>query len=250
MKRVFFDAEFYSYRHCSAAVELQDWGNGDWVDVFRHREAMANLRQQVLPLMARFQRPEYLFVFVRGQGRNFRKDLLPEYKANRKKRRPPGNYTKFLGEMNTMARQLGADVWRHPRIEADDVIGLHLREGDVVISGDKDMKTLAGIHLTGDGDLEIISNFTANRTLYQQILTGDAADGYKGCPKIGEVAARKALAEVNTERSMWEKVLECYLKAGLSEQDAITQARCARILRTGEYDFKAQVPLLWTPPVT
>ena len=86
-------------------------------------------------------------VFCRGQGENFRKKLLPEYKANRKKRRPPGNYTKFLAEANSMARQLGCDVWRHPGIEGDDIIGLYLQEGDVVVSGDKDMHTLAGAHL-------------------------------------------------------------------------------------------------------
>ena len=250
MKRVFFDLEFYAYRHCSAAVECMDWGDGDWCDVFRHGEAMANLRQQVIALLAKFPRPEYLVVFCRGQGENFRKKLLPEYKANRKKRRPPGNYTKFLAEANTMARQLGCDVWRHPGIEGDDIIGLYLREGDVVVSGDKDMRTLAGAHLLPDGTVEIVSEFQANRKLYEQILTGDTSDGYKGCPKYGEVAARKALADCHTEQAMWEKVLGCYLKSGLDVEFALAQARCARILRAGEYDLKAQTPVLWNPPVT
>ena len=149
-----------------------------------------------------------------------------------------------------MGRQLGCDVWRHPGIEGDDIIGLYLQEGDVVVSGDKDMRTLAGAHLLPDGTIEMVSEFQANRKLYEQILTGGTSDGYKGCPKYGEVAARKALAECHTEQAMWEKVLECYLKSGLDEEFALAQARCARILRTDEYDIKKQVPLLWNPPVT
>ena len=80
-----------------------------------------------------------------------------------------------------MARQLGCDVWRHPGIEGDDIIGLYLQEGDVVVSGDKDMRTLAGAHLLPDGTIEMVSEFQANRKLYEQILTGDTSDGYKGC---------------------------------------------------------------------
>jgi hypothetical protein len=34
-----------------------------------------------------------------------------------------------------------------------------------------------------------------------------------------------------------------------AERYAITQARCARILRAGEYDLTAGAPLLWEPPV-
>ena len=101
-----------------------------------------------------------------------------------------------------------------------------------------------------DGTIEMVSEFQANRKLYEQILTGDTSDGYKGCPKYGEVAARKALADCHTEQAMWEKVLECYLKSGLDVEFALAQARCARILRAGEYDLKAQTPVLWNPPVT
>ena len=48
MKRVFFDLGFYAYRHCSAAVECMDWGDGDWCDVFRHGEAMQTCASRCL----------------------------------------------------------------------------------------------------------------------------------------------------------------------------------------------------------
>jgi DNA polymerase I len=37
------------------------------------------------------------------------------------------------------------------------------------------------------------------------------------------------------------------VKEGLTEDDALLQARLARILRADEYDFKAKRPILWEP---
>ena len=248
MKKVLFDAEFYAYRHCMAAVEDQRWGEEDWVQVFRHGEALNNMRAQLVGLIEKF--PEHKLILCRGKGRNFRKDVYADYKANRRNRRPPGGYSEFLGRMNTMAVHLGAEVWRLEGVEGDDIIGLFLEKDDVVVSGDKDMRTLAGGHLNPDGKITHVTEGEANRALYEQILVGDQADGYKGCPKVGEVAARKLLAQCRTEMHMWDKVLGAYLSAGLSESYALQMARCARILRRGEYDISKQVPLLWEPPVT
>jgi hypothetical protein len=44
-------------------------------------------------------------------------------------------------------------------------------------------------------------------------------------------------------------VLAAYAKKGYAEPYVIAQARCARILRTGEYDHDKGIPLLWNPPV-
>ena len=112
------------------------------------------------------------------------------------------------------------------------------------------MRTLAGLHLTADGEIDTVSQSQADRQLYEQILIGDPADGYKGCPKVGQVAARKLLASCHSETEMWRQVLEAYLKAGLTEEYALQMARCARILRKGEYDISKQLPVLWEPPVT
>jgi len=34
---------------------------------------------------------------------------------------------------------------------------------------------------------------------------------------------------------------------GLTEEDALIQARVARILRADDYDFKESQPILWSP---
>ena len=108
---------------------------------------------------------------------------------------------------------------------------------------------LAGAHLLPDGTVEMVSEFQGQPEAVRADSDRRHQRRIKGCPKYGEVAARKALAECHTEQSMWEKVLECYLKSGLDGEFALAQARCARILRTGEYDLKAQTPVLWNPPV-
>ena len=45
----------------------------------------------------------------------------------------------------------------------------------------------------------------------------------------------------------WQHVLKAYAKAGLSEEEALTQARVARICRSNDYDFKTKQVILWSP---
>jgi DNA polymerase-1 len=58
------------------------------------------------------------------------------------------------------------------------------------------------------------------------------------------VKAEKLLTGI-TQR--WPIVLEAFLKAGLTEQDALTQARLARILRFSDWDNETKQPILWSP---
>ena len=118
----------------------------------------------------------------------------------------------------------------------------------MIVSVDKDMLTLPGLHLR-DGELVEISRLEADRNFYRQVLTGDASDNYPGCPGVGPVGADKLLAGCSTEVEMWDEVLKAFLKKGFGEVYAKTQARCARILRAGEYDLTSGTPLLWSPPV-
>ena len=85
-----------------------------------------------------------------------------------------------------------------------------------------------------------------------QALTGDTVDGYAGCPGVGPVAAEKILKEFMAEeafdvKAAWSAVVEAYSKKGLGEEEALTQARVARICRAEDYDFKRKTVKLWTP---
>ena len=73
---------------------------------------------------------------------------------------------------------------------------------------------------------------------------GDTVDNYKGCPKVGAVTAEKILNEAKGE-DLWQTVVNKYLKAGMTEEDAILNARMARILRKDEYDLVTHKIKLW-----
>lgn len=209
-------------------------------------------------------------LFLTGTN-NFRKGILPTYKANRTGSRRPMILSGLRKWMLENTRCFLEDI-----LEGDDLIGIHAtmpHEGErVIYSADKDLKTVPGLHWDeDDGEVVEVSQEDADMFFYEQILTGDPTDNYKGCPGVGPVAARDLLqgghkwlketaeyksgprkgelkitwAKVPSENP-WESILSAYHKVGLRERDALQQARCARILRHGEYDFNKQEVNLWT----
>jgi DNA polymerase-1 len=182
---------------------------------------------------------------------NFRKDVYPAYKSNRKGHRKPVTYQYGREYAKKMY-----DSMTRPELEADDILGI-LATGNVaqfigpkvVCSIDKDMRSfpckLYNWMKPNDGIVEI-SEEEADLNFYTQILTGDSVDGYPGCPGIGPVKAAKILKDAERD-TVWGMIREAYAKKKLTEEDALDQARCARILRAEDYDFTKKKPILWTP---
>lgn len=175
----------------------------------------------------------------------FRHEMCEDYKANRIGKRKP------LG-MRDIHRWMEQEYeCRSCRgLEADDVMGLLATNGSyrnpVIVSIDKDMRTVPGSLLAGE-EVETIHPAQANRTWMMQTLTGDSTDNYSGLKGVGPVSAAKILGEAGTLTDMWEKVVAAYQKAGFSLMDALTNARLARILRHGDYDFTTGEVRLWDP---
>ena len=48
------------------------------------------------------------------------------------------------------------------------------------------------------------------------------------------------------KKNLWGVVKDCFKQQGLTENDALIQARLARILRNTDYDFKKKQPILWS----
>ena len=116
----------------------------------------------------------------------------------------------------------------------------------VVVSDDKDLKTIPGklYRPTLDEKMDITEQ-EANRYFLTQCLTGDATDGYLGIPGVGPKAAERILGP----RPDWSIVYREYLKAGMSLDDAIQQARLARILHWDDWDDEKGEVILWAPPL-
>lgn len=244
--KALIDTEVYLYRAAAACEYEAEWAPDDWTYLCRHGDAQALFQESIGEI--RDTLPDHDPVLVFSDRVSFRYGVWPQYKANRKKYRKPAGYRHLVDWVSKAGPARGWEVIRLPDIEGDDVLGVLYEDGDVIASIDKDMLTLPGLHLR-DGEIQEVSRLEADRNFYGQVLTGDTSDNYPGCPGYGPVTAQKALAGCSTEMEMWQEVLKAYDKKGLGEPYVITQARCARILRPGEYDMEARTPLLWSPPV-
>lgn len=178
-----------------------------------------------------------------SDSKNFRKEVYKEYKSNRVGSRKPLVYQTMkdycFKNYNTLQ-------W--PTLEGDDVLGILATEPvdhkRIVVSIDKDMETIPCNLYNPDKDdsYRVISEVQADYKLHIQALTGDRTDNYPGCPKMGPVTAEKTLED---SKNLWESVVGQYKKQGLDEAFALTQMRCARILRFS--DYKDGVVKLWSP---
>lgn len=216
-----------------------DWGE-DLITIHSNfPEVVGMFQREINQLKQRFDTDRVVLYF--SHFHNFRKDVDPEYKGKRTKRKPVG-YKRLLEWA-----QEAYTIRRLPNLEADDVLGIDCH-GDpsdfVLVSPDKDLKQIACRIFNGDQEFTV-SPTEADYWFWTQCITGDPVDGYKGIPGVGAVGAKKILANVEDP---WVAILDAYIKAGLTEEDAIRNARLARILRPGEYNYHEEYPFLWTPP--
>ena len=61
---------------------------------------------------------------------------------------------------------------------------------------------------------------------------------------------KRAETLFNKEGYSWTTVVKAFTDKGLTEDDALLNARLARILTIDDYDTKRQEPILWTPTIT
>lgn len=252
--RLLVDGDFLVYQTC-AAVE-KEIPVGD----FRYlgsnvKDAKAVFHETLYDLMEQANTDEVSFAFSDAQ--NWRRNVFPAYKANRKGNRKPLCYAdmlEYIGEHY--------EVLRFKGIEADDVLGIFCSRGEYVIwTLDKDLKQIPGLHLVDDEVVEITQEQGDRFHLYQTII-GDVTDGYAGCPGMGPVKANEFLDNPycwlppEGDRKNWKKgpaetvwagIVSLYEKAGLTADDALVQARVARILRDGEFNFETKKVKLWKP---
>lgn len=194
---------------------------------------------------------------VTGEVKNFRAtDVYPQYKQGRLTTRRPSTLRRvkdFYAERY--------ECYQRPSLEADDCMGIlstskTLVPGEkIIVSSDKDMQTIPGLLFNPRTDKNkrkprVITELEADRYFMQQALTGDSTDGYPGCPGIGPQSPFvAAVQQAKNLQAMWHVVTAAYLSQGLTVSDALVQARCARILRASDWDFKERKVRLWSPPV-
>lgn len=280
-RTLLLDGDVLAFRVASAVQKTEEDGFG-WVRPFANIiEGEAALDNLILGLTADLK-ATHIRVVITDPEANWRYEVLPSYKHDRN--RTAVMRPLLLGRLKDYLRaKYGAFHWAG--MEADDVLGILATEpqsypGDrVVVGKDKDFKTIPGLHHvlgnrtpSGVPIVDTITVQAADRFHAIQTLSGDRVDGYEGCPGLGpERAARlvdspmvlrpekgvitrgknkgQSITKWSSEETtdLWLCVVSHYQKAGLTEADALVQARVARILRHEDYNRATQELRLWTP---
>ena len=259
-RTVIIDGDVVVYKVAEAVAESYEvtteedddfiYRNIGWADKEKAKETV----EKMIDDICKSCKAQEIVICLSDMKGNFRKQINPNYKGNRKSIKP------ILYEfLRKYLRTTGYKIFEKPNLEADDVIGI-LATSDKIIKGDKvvwsldkDFKTIpCKFHRAapnGKDKSEVITQEAADWWFMYQTLIGDRVDGYEGCKGIGDKTARKILGEIgeNPIYVMWQSVVDAYKSKGYTEEDALRNARMARILRAEDYDFKNKEVKLWKP---
>lgn len=219
IEKALVDGDILVYRN-AAATENEDENIAKWqLDQMIHRimqetNAMSNV------------------IYLTGSN-NFRLEINPEYKANRKDLPKPRHYS--------LLREHLVEAWNAKvtdGIEADDALGIDqcAEELTCICSIDKDLLMIPGQHYNFvKREFRLISPLEGLRNFYFQLIMGDRTDnifGYDGkaratVPKFLEPYIDE-LQSYQDEQDMYDFVLDMYK----GDKDRMhMNAHCLWILR-------------------
>ncbi|UFS66952.1 hypothetical protein LO749_20890 [Paracoccus denitrificans] len=283
MRTLLIDGDVVAFQTAAAEEKAFEFEPGQWTYAADAEQGKANV-DLAIDYYQSILDAERVVIAI-SDKENWRKEVLPTYKSNREGQRRPMILSALKDHLASTY-----ETFIRPTLEADDILGIlatskTLIPGEkVILSIDKDLRTIPGIHWNPSKETRYpagrdpvaepvkVSMKEADLLFYSQALSGDAVDGYAGCPSIGPGRAKKIVRnpyelvrEVSTisrgpnagkERVRWVKqpttdvwraIVSHYERAGLTEEDALVTARVARILRVEDYDFKERKVKLWSP---
>lgn len=277
-----FDGDWMVYNAMAASEDATDWGDGVYTLSCDHEKAWNIFKSRIDSYCSRKRAWLNAEVIIAFSGDNNWRKLLVDsnYKGNRKDNRKPVGYKEFVKRVQESDEYIAIV---EPELEGDDVLGIIGSNAQafnfkkaVLISCDKDFKTVPYcdfLHCTTGNIIKHDLQEAEFNHLFQT-MKGDVVDGYKGIAGWGDKAAEwlKApyklqeetyeiksgknkgktstawrKAPLDEDDTIWTAMLTLALKAGMTEQELINQARMARILRYDEYNFNTQEVKLWTP---
>jgi len=203
--------------------------------------------------------PDYLaVVFDPPRAETFRREIYPEYKANRDAM--PEDLGSQIPYIKKILQALNIPTLEIPRFEADDVIATLARryaaEGIqvTVVTGDKDLMQIVDDRIDlldtmkdkRSGPQEVLDRFGVPAELVPDVLglAGDTSDNIPGVPGIGE----KTAAELVRRFGSLDEVLKWkHLVSGKKRKENLhiyaDQAQLSKTLATVRYDVDLEVPL-------
>lgn len=180
------------------------------------------VRNNFLKILSKIKQkyqPNYLFIPFDSDGKNFRNDLLPSYKANRKEKPPELDMIKqeiyHFMKTNHFCFQMAENV------EADDLIASYIQANPTekisIFTGDGDLAALVNENVTVllDKGRKIqettIQNFhhffSVPPALFSdyKALQGDKSDNVKGVNGLFRTEAMHLLMEYHSIENYFEK---------------------------------------------
>ena len=197
------------------------------------------------------ERPDLLGVAFDPKGGSFRRDIFPEYKANRSE--TPEDILLSVPYVKRVLEAMCIPILEVAGYEADDVIGTLSQKGveagyDVyMVTPDKDYGQLVRDNCRiykqrgAEGSIEIVDREAIREKygiddpqLVRDILAlwGDASDNIPGVPGIGEKSACKLVREWGTVENILENVAKIPGKQGEKIAGWADNLRLAKRLTT------------------
>ena len=234
MSQLLIDADYIVYKACASAEYDIDWGEDVIMVASKFSEAYKNVERELEKIKSNFFDSDLILFF--SDSINFRKTVAPSYKGHRNRKKPVG----YMRVVNKLFDNY--ECRRMPELEADDALGIYATSNDdcIIVSPDKDMKQIPGT-LFNMEETFTIDKESGWQWFLIQTLSGDSTDGYSGAPGFGIKTSQKFFAEYGYS---WNSVVKAFELKNLTEEDALMNARLAKILTADDYD---NGPILFNP---
>ncbi|PPB55985.1 hypothetical protein [Campylobacter hyointestinalis] len=191
-KHIIIDADSLIYRAATLNEEMFDFGEGGSITEVDYKSATECLKESLDDILKETNARDYK-AYITGSN-NFRYEILPSYKSNRKDIKKP----ELLNALSEFAMS-ELDFIKVDGMEADDAccIDMTKEKGCILCHIDKDLNQIAGTHYNWNKkEFYEVSEQEGLEFFYMQVLTGDPSDGYKGCHGVGKVKAYEAIKEL------------------------------------------------------
>ena len=234
------DSDFLAYKAAQACEIGIDFGEDVIIAQSQFSEVLKVFNNELNKVTKAMMEDDFILYF--SSTKNFRKKIYPDYKGHRMKRKPLGykRLVNYCRENHNFKLIEG--------LEADDTIGIEATRfadpNNIIVSPDKDMRQIPSTLWDMKDDVVEITKDDGDRWHLIQSLSGDPTDGYSGCPGIG---VKRATELLDKNENKWEAVCKAYRDRGLSDDDALLNARLAKILQKEDFDHDRNQPILWTP---
>ena len=234
------DSDFLAYKAAQACEIGIDFGEDVIIAQSQFSDVLRVFHNELNKVTKAMMEDDFILYF--SSTKNFRKKIYPDYKGHRMKRKPLGykRLVNYCRENHNFKLIEG--------LEADDTIGIEATRfadpNNIIVSPDKDMRQIPSALWNLTDDVVEITKDDGDRWHLIQSLSGDPTDGYSGCPGIG---VKRATELLDKNENKWEAVCKAYRDRGLSDDDALLNARLAKILQKEDFDHDRNQPILWTP---